>query len=395
MGNAKRKVGGVIIMRPNHNNYGTSLQGFATVKIVQKLGYDLRIIRYNKQRTLGEMFRTLPGLLRSGAVSSLIESWKSARFKKTHPDYSTLIDKRTHAVNQFKQKYFEPLCDYYSGWKSLCKGSTQYDIVFVGSDQVWGPLSLYAGFYNLLFVDKSVPQFSYASSFGKSFILNHQKKGVAKFLNKMDAIGVREIQGKEIVDELSEKKATVVADPTLLLTREEWENAIKKSSAKIDCPYILCYMLGPRLDNRLAVKKLGEQLNMKIVVFRHMDWYEPADDNFGDIPIYEADCLDFISLLKNAAYVVTDSFHCSVFSILFHKQFVTFYRLKPTNRLSSHSRIDSLMKIFGLEKRIVKEDDGVLDQIKQDVDWEKVEQFLGSYRAKSLDFFQNCLEIRR
>ena len=175
MKNKKRIVGGVVIMRPGHNNYGTSLQGFATVKTIEKLGYDLRIIRYNKRRTLGELFRTLPGLIRSGAISSLFEGWKSARFKKNHPEYSALIDKRTYAVNQFKQKYFEPLCDYYTGWASLCKGSTQYDVVFVGSDQVWGPLSLYAGFYNLLFVDKSVPRFSYASSFGKSFIMDYQK----------------------------------------------------------------------------------------------------------------------------------------------------------------------------------------------------------------------------
>lgn len=391
----KRKVGGVIIMRPNHNNYGTSLQGFASVKVVEKMGYDLRIIRYNKKRTLGELVRTIPGLIRSGAIKAFLNQRKSIQFKKKHPEYSALIDQRTFVVNQFKQKYFEPLCDYYTGWDALCEGSKNYDIIFVGSDQVWGPLSLYAGFYNLMFVDRSVPQFSYASSFGKSFIMDHQKKGVASFLNKMDAIGVREIRGKEIVEELTDKEAKVVADPTLLLTREDWENAIADSQAHVDGPYILCYMLGPRMDNRDAVTLLGKQLNMKIVVFRHMDWYEPADENFGDIPIYDANCLDFVKLLKEASYVVTDSFHCSVFSILFEKQFLTFYRLPPTNKQSSHSRIDSLMETFGLGKRICMALECVEEQMKEDIFWNSVEEKLTSYRKQSYEFLKKCLEIEK
>ena len=395
MENKKRKVGGVIIMRPNHNNYGTSLQGFATIKIVEKLGYDLRIIRYNKRRSLGELLRTLPGLIRSGAISTILDKRKNAKFKKKHPEYAKLINNRTQIVNQFKQKYFEPLCDYYTGWKSLCEGSKNYDIIFVGSDQVWGPLSLYAGFYNLMFVDKDIPQFSYASSFGKSFIMEHQKKGVAGFLNKMDAIGVREIRGKEIVEELTNKTATVVADPTFLLSKDEWTQAIESSNAQINEPYILCYMLGPRKDNRQVVSDLGKILGMKIVVFRHMDRYEPADENFGDIPIYDANCLDFIKLLKNAAYVLTDSFHCSVFSILFEKQFLTFYRLPPTDKMSSHSRIDSLMKIFGLQDRICTTFENITVKLDKKIDWDDVRSKVALYQKESLHFFKNCLKIQK
>lgn len=391
----KRKVGGVIIMRPNHNNYGTSLQGFASVKVVEKMGYDLRIIRYNKKRTIGELVRTLPGLIRSGAIKALLNQRKSIQFKKKHPEYSALIDKRTFVVNQFKQKYFEPLCDYYTGWEALCEGSKNYDIIFVGSDQVWGPLSLYAGFYNLMFVDKSVPQFSYASSFGKSFIMDHQKKGVSTFLKKMDAIGVREIRGKEIVEELTGKKATVVADPTLLLTREDWETSISDSNAHIDGPYILCYMLGPRKDSRKAVTMFAKKMNMKLVVFRHMDWYEPSDENFGDVSVYDANCLDFVKLLKEATYVVTDSFHCSVFSILFEKQFLTFYRLPPTDKQSSHSRIDSLMETFGLGGRICTAFERVEEQMKENICWNDVEGKLTTYRKQSYDFLKNCLELNR
>ncbi|WP_027453855.1 polysaccharide pyruvyl transferase family protein [Segatella baroniae] len=394
----KRKVGGVIIMHPNHNNYGTSLQGLATVRVIQKLGYTLRIIRYNKRRSILKLLSNIVGYIKTGAIQQWLIRRQHIKARLEHPVYAENVKVRTDKCNAFKKRFLEPLCDYYTGWDALTNGSKNYDIVFVGSDQVWSPMSLYAGFYNLLFVDKSVPQFSYSSSFGKSFIMDHQKKGVARFLNKMDAIGVREVRGAEIVKELTDRDATVVADPTLLLSKEDWDEQIKDSSAHIDEPYILCYMLGPRQDNRDAVTKLGKELGLKIVSFNHMDWYEPTDEGFGDINNYDSDCLDFVKLLSNAEYVVTDSFHCSVFSILFHKKFLTFYRLKPTDKKSSHSRIESLLGLMGLSDRTIKlmgDDHNIDDIIRREPNWEIVDQNLSELREKSLSFLKKCLEIKK
>ena len=396
MAENKRKVGGVVIMHPGQNNYGTSLQGLATIRVIQSLGYPFRIIRYNKKRSLTDIIKTLPGYLRSGALNSFLHSHKQKRLTKQHIEFARIKKERTDAVNRFKAKYLEPLCDYYTGWNALCEGSKNYDVVFVGSDQVWGPLSLYAGFYNLMFVDKSIPQFSYSSSFGKSFIMDHQKKGVARFLNKMDAIAVREVRGAEIVKELTGREATVVADPTLLLTKEQWEEEVRESKAEYKEKYILCYMLGPRTDNREAVTRLGKELGLKVVTFNHMDWYEPADEGFGDITNCNSDCLDFVKLLANAEYVVTDSFHCSVFSIIFHKKFLTFYRLNPSDKKSSHSRIDSLLGLMGLQDRAVK--DTICDlkpAITNDADWSVVDKNLDALRQESMEFLTKALEINK
>ena len=382
-------------MHPNHNNYGTALQGLATVRVIQSMGYPFRIIRYNKQRSIWEMLKVFPGYLRSGAIHQLLVNWEHRRAWRKHPEYARNVAKRTEKCNAFKQEVFEPLCDYYTGWKSLHKGSLNYDVIFVGSDQVWGPLSLYAGFYNLMFVDKSVSKFSYSSSFGKSFILEHQKKGVATFLKRLDAIGVREIRGAEIVKELTGRDATVVADPTMLLTRKDWEREIISSDAWIGEPYILCYMLGPRLDNRNAVMQLGKELNLKVVTFNHMDWFEPADEGFGNIQNYDSDCLDFVKLLSKAEYVVTDSFHCTVFSIIFHKKFLTFYRLKSTDKKSSHSRIESLLDLMGIPERAVGMVEGnvnLVDLLLSSPNWDDVDNRLSILRGKSIAFLKKCLE---
>lgn len=389
----KRKVGGVVIMHPDHNNYGTSLQGFATVKVMEKLGYPFRIIRYRKKRTLGEWARTAPGLIRSGAGKEALFRVYQKLFKRFHPGYNRLIGERTRTVNRFKARYFDSISDYYTGYRALCEGSRNYDVIFVGSDQVWGPLSLYSRFYNLLFVDERVPRFSYASSFGVSRIFKWQQAGTKAYLDKMDAVGVREIRGKEIVDSLSRHQAKVVADPTMLLTRREWEACASGSAAGLDEPYILSYILGPRKDIRQEIMELGRQTGLKVVAFRHMDWYEPADEAFGDVPLYDADPLDFIRLLDRAEYVCTDSFHGTVFSILFHKKFLTFYRQVPTASKSTHSRIDSLLALFGLQERLFAGE--APRQIVREIDYSGVDEILDKLREESAGFLKQCIEIRK
>lgn len=390
----KKKIGATIIMHPNHNNYGTSLQGFATIRTLDKLGYPYRIIRYKKKRTIREIIKTTPNLIRSGALKEL----KTQVFKKFdkifRKEYARNIEIRTDIVNKFKSKHFDSISDYYVGYKNLCDGSKNYDVVFVGSDQVWGPLSLYSRFYNLLFVNPSIPQFSYASSFGVSNIFSWQKKGISEYLDKMDLIGVREAHGKVIVDSLSKNKATVVADPTLLLTKNEWSEYITESKYEINEPYILSYVLGSRKDIREEIMNLGKRLNMKVVSFRHLDWFEANDKDFGDLPIYDADPLDFVKLLKNANFVCTDSFHGTIFSIIFQKKFLTFYRQIPTKSGSTHSRIDSLLNKFNLLNRLYKGGDS-LKQINMEIDFEYVEKELQIFRNDSIQFFQKGLELYR
>lgn len=389
-------VGGVVIMHKNHNNYGTSLQGFATVDIIQQLGYCLRIIRYIKKRTFKDILLTAPFLILSGALKPIKRSLKTKIEKRRHPEYAKNILIRTNKVNKFKSIYFEPISDYYEGYTQLSEGSKKYDVVFVGSDQVWGPLSLYSKFYNLLFVNDSIPRFSYASSFGISNILPWQKKGTSQYLNRMNQIGVREIRGKEIVDSISNKKATVVLDPTLLLTANRWLELAKESSFNITEHYIFVYILGNRTDIRNEVKKLSMQTNCQIVAMNHVDWYVPEDEGFGDITPYDVDAFDFIKLLSKATYVCTDSFHATVFSLLFHKQFITFYRHKKVSSKSTQSRIDSILKIFGCESRLFNFNGKDLKtSIEQPINYDYFEEKLITIRQDSLDFLKKGLELSK
>lgn len=397
----KQKVGCVVIIHPGQNNYGTSLQGYATIKKVADLGYDYEIIKYKKKKSFIIFMKNLIGYIRSGGIEKYFYRRNKKKELKNHREYRETRSVRTAAVDKFKCRYFDSVSHIYNGYDALQKGSVNYNVIFVGSDQVWGPLSLYTGFYNLLFVDKSVPKFSYASSFGVADIFPWQRKGVAGFLELMDMIGVREQRGKEIVEELTDKEATVVCDPTFLLTKDEWMDSIQswenerggKKDYGLTEPYILTYVLGEREDVREEIKKLRKESGLKVVNLPHIDNYHAMDDTLGDINLYDVDPFDFIRLIDCANYVVTDSFHGSVFSILMHKKFITFYRKPQSEKGNTNSRIDSLFSLFGLSNRLFNEN--LWNEIKKEIDYAHVERELGVLRRNSIAFLTKGLQLKK
>ena len=285
-----------------------------------------------------------------------------------------------------------PLFHEFIGYNALHKGSLNYDAVVVGSDQVWTPMSLPNKFFNLLFVDDSVRKVAYASSFGVSEIPSFQRKATGAYLDRFYKIGVREQRGKEIVEELSHQKATVVADPTMMLSREEWEQEIADAHTTTEEPYIFCYFLGTNQEARKAAKELKEKTGYKIITIRHMDEYVPEDEQFGDEAPYTVDPNDFVKYISQAAYVCTDSFHCSVFSILFHRQFMTFYRFAEGSKTGRNSRINSLFDLFGLQERLYK---GNIYKITNPIDYNVVDEKLSDLRNESIKFLKESLGLAK
>ena len=388
----KKKIGCVIAYSDNHNNYGTSLQGFATIKKIRDLGYDCEIIRYKKQLTLFEKIKLIYLMFRCGGTMDKIRIVKERLNMKLHPMYKKNIQERTDAVNEYKLKRLIPLFHEYVGYEKLCQGSLNYDVVLVGSDQVWTPLSLYSKYYNLLFVSDWVPKVAYASSFGVSIIPSFQHEETKRFLNRFNKIGVRDIRGKEIVETISDNQATVVADPTMLLTREEWQQEIAESDIQEKEPYIFCYFLGTNQEAREAVNNLRDQTGYKVVAIRHMDEFVPSDDVFGDEAPYNVSPNDFIKYISEASYICTDSFHCTVFSIIFQRKFLTFYRFKKHSLTSRNSRIDSLLEYFDLSDRLYNSD---ICSIKNNIDYNDVNRKLSILREESIIFLKNALELPR
>lgn len=385
------KIGCCLAYYKNHNNYGTSLQGYATVKVLQSMGHDVRIIKYRKCDSVVRKLRVAPLQIISGGLKAYLRKLKKERMIKRKDWYAADICTRTNSNNSFKDKQMEPLCDIYYGYKALQKGSLNYDAVLVGSDQVWTPLGLYSNFFNLMFANDNVRKISYASSFGVGVIPFWQRQATGKYLDIIDYLSVRELKAKEIVEALSHKKAQVVCDPTLLRTRDDWASEFASLTPKADGKYIFCYILGDNVDTRAEIIQFAKAKGQKIVALRHVDEFLECDESFGDECPYDVTPLEFIQLINNAKYVFTDSFHCSVFSILFNKQFVTFYRFNNTSKNSRNSRIDSLFNLFGLSERLY--DGNLIDQADRIIDYVSVNKKVEQLRLESLDFLKRALKV--
>lgn len=384
---SKRKIGGVIVSDYNHNNYGSALQAYATMKTVQDFGYDLSFIKYKKTRSFFEKLIIMPKYMISGGFEWFVRDIKTRINKKMIQGYEANQKIRRAATNAFKEIEFAPFFKEYVGYKALCEGSKEYDAVFVGSDQTWRPIGFYSNYWNLIFVDDRVPKFSYSSSYGVSKIPLIQKSGTKKYLERIDMISVREKKAKEIIESLTCKKAQVVADPTMLRTREQWLEFASKSNKRIDEPYIFCYFLGPRRDIREEALKLAKHTGCKIVINPHMEEYRSADEGIGDYICYDLNPYDFVKLLSEANYVCTDSFHGTAFSIIMHRKFITFYREFGQ---STNSRIDNLLSIFDLRDRLFN---GDVECIEQEIDYKGVDKTLEGYRKESLIFFKNACSL--
>ena len=388
----KKEIGCVIAYTKGHNNYGTSLQGYAMLKKIQQLGYNCEVIQYKKNLTIIQKLRFIVNAIRAGEAKELYSRFTKKNVLKKYPQYALGIKQRTEAVNKYKEKKLIPLFHEYVGYEALHNGSKNYSAVVVGSDQVWTPMSLPNKFFNLLFVDDSVIKVAYASSFGVSEIPDFQKKATGEYLDRFAYIGVREQRGKEIVDSLSHKTAQVVADPTLLLSRDEWEKEIEDSKINETEPYIFCYFLGTNQDARKAVNELKAKTGLKIITIRHMDEYVPEDEKFGDEAPYNVDPNDFVKYISKATYVCTDSFHCSVFSIIFHRRFMTFYRFANNSKTGRNSRIDSLFNVLGVNKNHIYKEGSILNGIEDPINWPNVDINLCKLRQESIDFLDNALK---
>ena len=374
-------------------NFGTMLQSYATIHSIKKLGYDCEIIRYVKHDSILKKASMVFRALRIGDISDQIRAYKQKFSMLLHPDYKTNRAIQKEAFEKFGEKYLKPLFHEYDGYDALCKGALNYDIVLVGSDQLWTPMSLYGNYYNLMFVDDKISKVAYAASFGVSEIPAFQRDATKTYLDRFARIGVREIQGKKIVDSLSINKATHVSDPSMLLNADEWRGI---ASSKIegfdinDEPYIFCLLLGPNMEARQAAKELRKKTGMKIVAVVNLDEYVSGDEEFCDISLHNIAPDNFLHLVANASYVCTDSFHCSIFSILFHRQFMIFYRYAVTKKGGRNSRIDSLLTKFGLETRLFS---GDITAIDQPIDYDNVDRLVADFREMSLKFLSDSLSL--
>lgn len=386
----KRKIGLAVVTYKD--NFGSALQTYATQYYINRIGFETEIIstelihnevEKNKRRyylkrifNLSEFFYLFSQAFTR--VSKKISKHYKNEAKIRHAQYLTFYKKYLH--------FSQPVNSY----SELSDFSKKYYAIVVGSDQLWRPSNIAGKYFTLEFVPDGVRKIAYSTSFGVAKLHSSIKKHATFFLNKFDFISVRENSGKEIVDELTKKNAKVVCDPTMLLTRKDWDKHLDPVPF-VRGDYILVYIMGKSKVHRDFVKRLQYATGLPTVALLHGSVYIPNDEKlFNEMP-FDVGPLDFINLIKNARYVCTDSFHCCVFSILNHTNFFVFERDGKSKTTSANDRIYTLLDHVGLSNRVFSGKETIDKALLKNIDFDEADAKIESLRNESIDYLTTAL----
>lgn len=370
-------------------NYGSVLQAYATQYKITQLGFDNETINYDCTLTgIDKLkFRLVCLRLKSMWIAKY-ESIKR-KFICRSCDLKNNEDVRNKCFDNFINKNFN-LSHKYSNIRDISAECNCYSAFIVGSDQLWLPLNVVIDYYTLNFVPSSINKIAYATSFGVNIIPNFLQKRYIHFLKRINHISVRELSGQKIVSDLINKDVPVVCDPTLMLTDLDWLS-IQKKEPIIKEKYIFCYFLGKNKKHRDFAKRFKDVLGIKIVALLHLDHYIKSDEAYADITPYNVDPGDFINLIRHAQYVLTDSFHGTIFSIINHKDFYVFNRFTSKQKFSTNSRIDSILSITNLENRRLNGNEDPKELIDKHIDYTNVDFVITQLREKTDDYLKKAL----
>lgn len=258
--------------------------------------------------------------------------------------YYRQLKRRVTRTWEFKEKYFN-FTRRFSSMKDVLENHPIEDIYITGSDQVFNPNGKYAPLYYLGFEKGKGKKVAYAPSFGISKFDDTITRKIEGYVNDFDLLSCREPAGAEYLGSIVGHEVPVVVDPVLLHGAEEWNKVAVSPRMKGD--YIFIYDLNGAENLIRIAKKIQKSEKLPIVCLtRNRLKRYPVDKQ-----IYDAGPAEFVGWIKDASFVVTDSFHGTVFSLIYSKQFLTYIALEKTS-----SRIRSILDKVGQENRMITKD---------------------------------------
>lgn len=335
------KTIGVITHWGSLDNYGQTLQTYALQKVLESLGYDSFLIRY----------------LEDGIRRSILQKCYSAlnprylinyfRYRKLNKkDFNNNI-LHGRDLRKFLDKHIKQAPLIYSR-QNLLENPPIADIYITGSDQVWNKLDRS---YFLDFVKGK--KISYAASFGGTTYSEPERKVLFDLLDSFDHISVRELSGRKICEQIGILDVKVVPDPTILLRRKDYlELSINPS---FDKPYILIYMLGNKVD--FDLKECFDFAQANSLEVKYVAGQRQSDNYPKIYPSME----EWLGLIANAKFVITNSFHGTVMSTILNVPFISIPLAGSNSKMNS--RIETFLSNFGLDKRLTKNIESISDTI--------------------------------
>ena len=359
-------------------NFGTSLQSFALHRKLQNLGYSVTFLSgCPKKFTIKNKIKYVLGLI--GVDLSSIK-------RKIKVEKLTSKQKK---LQRFIQNNYN-LAEAINSKRQLDRIVDRTDVFVTGSDQIWNTVYCFNPFYFLDFA-KDKKRIAYASSMGISDFPNEHKQAVKSLLSKFQHIGVREQTAAKAISSLLERNdIRQVLDPTFLLYKKDWFAISEKADIEIDIQnkYIFCYLIGNNSWYKEQLQDVVASTGIKKVIV--VPAVENKDFSVEGAIIYDAaGPLEFIKLIKEAAFVCTDSFHATALSLNMEVPFVEFMRFSDDSKGSQNSRLYDILERYNLTYRIYNKTD---KRWADDIVYSAVSNQIKNDRKASLDFLVESIE---
>lgn len=384
------KIG--ILTLPIHTNYGGILQAYSLHVVLKRLGHDVKVINKNRQPKRMSLYRVSRCFIKR--IISTIVHLKRYKFyninneqKSNYADFLLM----THHTQKFVDKYID--CFYVRNYQKDIKKTT-FDAIVVGSDQIWsrehgGAIDgNVANAYLPFFIDKHPLRISYAASFGKDYWEYTKKQEIIarNAISRFTAVSVREQSGIKLCKDHFGVDAIQLLDPTLLLKAEDYISDVDLENVSKSPGNMLVYIIDGNNEKDAIVSLCENKLNLKrfIVNSRAEDYNikEKALEDCIQPPVEQ-----WLRGFYDAKFVVTDSFHACVFSILFHKPFII-----VGNESRGNARFVSLLSLLHLSEHLVHslQDVNSID-IKKQIDFTKIDSILEKEREKAFKYLKTNL----
>lgn len=381
---------GVITHYYQSTNYGGNLQAYALCEVLIKYKYQVEQICYPM---LFERQSRIRNLFSYGIIGFLKKMWHYAKrilvlpFKKCEEKKFDISNRRQKAFLEFNQNII-PHSEIVYTKETIKESVLMYDAFITGSDQVWN-CAWYNSAYFLDFVPSKKLKISYAASIAKDSLTVEQKETFRSSLKDYKAVSVRETSAVDLLKDISPIEPQLVLDPTLLLTKEDWDKVCAERVIKED--YVFCYFLGENRKERKIAENFAQKQGLTLVAIPHTAGIKLIDRKFGDKRLYDATPQQFLSLIKYAKYIFTDSFHAVVFSNIYQKNYFVFNRNKKGEM---NSRIINITQLFHQEERFCNaKERECLEYVESlsNIDYTRENKEFEALKEKSLAFLKENL----
>lgn len=363
------------------NNYGSILQAYALQRYLmeyENIDYEI-LNQYSKKMA---------------SLNNLVDKFKTIGLLKT---FQRLIGRfglkklrlRVASMQKFVDDNLVVSENVYNE-ETIGEANQKYDGFICGSDQIWNPLNTSLdSMYWLEFVQQGKLKISYAPSIGVESVKEIEAMKIKHNLHSFHAVSCREETGTQMINHMAgEIKCKTVLDPTMLVEKKMWDDLC--SERVFNGNYIFAYLLRGTKQERLLIEKYAQTKKLPIVTMPFLDGEKMVlyDFKFGTYKLWHASPAEFISAIRYAECIFTDSFHCMVFSCLYHKDFFTF----PKVGKSQMSRIVGLQELLETGNRMITAHVECQEiESMTEIDWERVDSILANKRAYSQQYLREAL----